>query len=195
MQDEGMREAIFHYVQDLVSKNGTIMMGIGALTLFVGLNAVLIFLRDSTGSAILMIGGAIFLPFAYHRWFRNFFRLARFTVGIERNYRVVEVGISPLNDVTRFEAIPKHYVDDADETAPPLIVEEIREMSLAFNDLREKLEHCESSQGRVTRYDAANLLLLQEGLRAARTPGYCCKIEIPETLAAKEQTRSPTPRI
>lgn len=195
MKEQQFDDAIFYYVRDLVQKNGSIMMGIGALTLFVGLNAVLIFTRGSAGSAILMVLGAIFLPYAYHRWFRNFFQLARFSVDVERNYRVVGVSVAPLEDPQRFEPIPRRYVDDPDEAAAPSFVDGLREMAMAFPLLRTKLEDCECAHGTLTRYDAINLFLLQEGLRAAKTPEYRYHVEQPEGDAAKEHTRNPTPRI
>ena len=194
MKDQQFDEAVFYYVRDLVRKNGTIMMTIGALTLFVGLNAVLIFTRGSAGSALLMVLGAIFLPLAYQRWFRNFFQLARFSVDVERNYHVVGVGIAPLEDASRFEAIPRCYIDNPDDPALLSSLDELREMAQIFPDLRDKLEQCESAHGAVTRYDAANLNLLLEGLRAAKMPEYRYHLAQPESDAAKAHARNPTPR-
>ncbi|MEM7207483.1 MAG: hypothetical protein AAF434_06650 [Pseudomonadota bacterium] len=181
MSEKQIHEDIFHHAQSLVRSNGHTMMGIGALTLFVALNGALIFLQDSTGSALIMVISAAFLPFAYRMWFRNFFQLSRFKIGVARNYQVVEVAIAALEDISKFEPMPRNRVTEPDEPADEEMINEMREMSLAFSELREQIERCEAVSDGLTNYDVANLLLLQEGLRAAKTPGYLKRLTLPET--------------
>ena len=74
------------------------------------------------------------------------------------------------------------------------MIEELREMAPVFPDLRDKLEQCERAHGALTRYDAFNLFLLLEGLRAAKMPEYRYHLVQPEGDPAKGHARNPTPR-
>ena len=195
MHDESIDADVFHYAEQLVKKNGSIMMGIGAVTVFAGLNAMMLIFQHSASSAILMVLSACVLPFAYRWWFRNFFRLAHFKIGLSADHRVSEVCIAPLNDAARFEVVPRYCVSQPDEPAPASLREAFEELSMAFPELRERLEACLGAHKQLTRYDAVNLLLIQEGLRAAKTPQYAYRIEKPVDEIAREAQRSPTPRI
>ncbi len=185
MLENELSVEIFHYVEDLVHKNGQILTGIGALTLFVGINVVLIFHGEGSGSVFIMLIAALGLPFAYQYWFKNLFRLARFSVSIARDYSVVEVGIAPLYNVKKFQVMPRHYLRNPDLPAPTSIVEECSQMALAFPDLRKQLQACKLQHGALTNHDAANLLLLQEGLRAAQNPRYIARITLPDSESSR----------
>ncbi len=181
MQEHELSADIFRYVENLVHMNGKILTGIGALTLFVGINVVLILHDKDSGSVLIMVVAALALPFAYRYWFKNLFRLARFTVSVAKDYSVVEVGIAPLVDVEKFQVMPRHHLRNPDQPAPVSIVDEIRQMALAFPDLNKQLQACELQHGALTNHDAANLLLLQEGLRAAQNPYHIMRITLPES--------------
>lgn len=181
MQDNELSVEIFHYVEDLVHKNGRILTGIGVLTLFIGINAVLIFHDEGTGSVFIMLVAALGLPFAHLYWFKNFFRLARFNVSIARDHKVVEVGIAPLNNVKKFQVMPRHYLRNPDLPAPASIIDELDQMALAYPDLRKQLKACELRHETLTNHDAVNLLLMQEGLRAAQNPRHITRITLPDS--------------
>jgi hypothetical protein len=181
MQENELSVDIYHYVEDLVHKNGQILTGIGVLTLFIGINVGLIFYGEGSGSVFIMLIAALSLPFAYQYWFKNTFRLARFTVSVAKDYSLIEVGIAPLHSVKKFQVMPRRYLRNPDLPAPVSVVEEVSQMALAFSDLRNQLQTCELQHGTLTNHDAANLLLLQEGLRAAQNPLHIARITLPDS--------------
>lgn len=185
MNEQSLNEDIFRYVERLVNNNETLLMAIGAITLLVAVNGVLLFTHEGIGSAPLMFLAAFCMPFAYQYWFTNFHRLARFTVFMSKDYSIEEIGLAPLKDMKQFRPMPRSALRNPERPAPDKLINEIRDMARAYPELEKQLEACQAAHSVLNTYDAANLLLLQEGLRATRTPSAAIRIAAP----GREQPR------
>ena len=179
MNEQSLNEDIFRYVERLVNNNETLLMAIGAMTLLVAVNGVLLVTHNQMGSAPLMFLAAFCMPFAYRYWVSNFHRLARFTISVAKNYSIEEIGVAPLTDIKQFRAVPRSAIREPGRPAPYALIADIRETARMYPELRKQLETCEAASQVLSYYDAANLLLLQEGLRAAHLPHTAIKIAAP----------------
>ena len=181
MNDRSLREDIFRYVENLVQVNETCLMVMGALLLFAWINAVLLLMGTPAGSVKFLLLALLGAPFAYHCWVRNRRHLKQFSMNVTYDYLISTVGVQPLSDVDTFLPMPRRALRDPDRRAPLDLVAEIRQGSHSFPELARKLKECELVRPALTYYDAANLFLIQEGLRKAKNPDYSLKIPEPET--------------
>ncbi|MEM7207484.1 MAG: hypothetical protein AAF434_06655 [Pseudomonadota bacterium] len=170
MQEESLKVDIFRYVEQLVSNNKTLVIAIGAMILLGGLNGALLFTHEDSGSVALIVICAFSVPLMSRYWLANFHRLSSFKVTYTDEYSVEAIGMAPLIEPEHFHALPRSALRDPESPAPPMLLGEIRETASVFPVLQKQLQICEAAHSVLSCHDAANLLLLQEGLRAARMP-------------------------